>query len=304
MSISSLQLRHIRSFLAVAERKSFIEAAGQLGVSQPALSQTINHFERVLGVKLFKRTTRHVELTEHGNRLLRKSNDIDLEIRRYFKELEEIRDSVINIIQVGYLIGTGVQIIPDAIRKFSEKYPKVNVKLIEFDFNYPDAGLKAGLVDCAIVRPPLGLEGIQFDHLHDERCVVCLSENHSLAKFETLTIDQIKAFPLVAAPGSGVWRDYWLARDLRADGPLEIAIEAATLDSELQAVAIQKGISITAESTQKYYSRPGVTFRPLVDMDNCSVAIGYRPGGNRRAIDFVKIVKKVAENLRRGQALD
>lgn len=300
MSINSLQLRHIRSFLAVAERKSFVEAAAQLGVSQPALSQTINHFEQVLGIKLFTRTTRHVELTEQGQQLLKKSGDLDHEIRRYFNELRLLRDSTSATIRIGYLIGTGVQIMPEAVRRFEEKFPNVAVDLAEFDFNRPDVGLKDGTVDCAIVRPPIGLDNIQLDHLFYERCVVCLSERHPLTAYASLTFDQIKGVPVVAAPGVGVWRDYWLASDRRAGETLNVAFEAATLDSELQAVATQKGISITAESTEKYYARPGVTFRPLTDMSDCSVAIGYRNSGNPRTLDFVKIIKKVAESIQPG----
>lgn len=301
MSINSLQLRHIRSFLAVAERKSFVDAAQQLGVSQPALSQTINHFEQVLGLKLFARTTRHVELTDHGRQLLQKSGDLDQEIQRYFKELKRLRDSVTAVIRIGYLIGTGVQIMPEAIRRFEEKFPYVRVELAEFDFNRPDAGLRDGAVDCAILRPPVGVEDIQVDDLLYERRVVCLPERHPLAAHEALTIAQIKDCPVVGAPGSGVWRDYWLASDLLAGESLNVVIEAATLDSELQAVAMNKGISITAESTANYYARPGVTFRPLTDMSDCVVAIGYRSDGHPRMLDFVRTVKRVAEEALRGK---
>ncbi|WP_198672181.1 LysR family transcriptional regulator [Pseudogemmobacter bohemicus] len=297
MSINSLQLRHIRSFLAVAERRSFVDAAQQLGVSQPALSQTINHFEQVLGVKLFARTTRNVELTEHGQRLLKKSGDLDQEIKRYFAELKALRDSVGSKIRVGYLIGTGVQIIPEALRRFEEKFPDVTLELAEFDFNRPDGGLRDGEVDCAIVRPPIGVEGLHLDTLIEEPRIVCLPERHPLARHESLTIADIKDMPVVGAPGDGVWRDYWLASDLLDGQRLNVVVEAATLDSELQAVASHKGISITAESTAKYYARPGVTFRPLTDMSNCIVAIGYRKEGNPRVQDFVKIVKAVSADL-------
>ncbi len=297
MSINSLQLRHIRSFLAVAERKSFVEAAGQLGVSQPALSQTINHFEQVLGVKLFTRTTRHVDLTEHGLQLLKKSGELDHQIKLYFNELKLLRDSASATSRIGYLIGTGVQIMPEALRRFQEKFPNVEVDLFEFDFNRPDVGLKDASVDCAIVRPPVDLDDIQLDHLFYEKCVVCLPQRHPLTAFASLTFDQIKDVPFVAAPGVGVWRDYWLASDRRAGEAMTVAFEAATLDSELQAVAAQKGISITAESTEKYYTRPGVAFRPLTDMKDCSVAIGYRTAGNPRALDFVKTIKKVAADI-------
>ncbi|WP_420006582.1 LysR family transcriptional regulator [Arenibacterium sp. LLYu02] len=297
MSIKSLQLRHIRSFLAVAEYRSFVDAATHLGVSQPALSQTIGHFETVLGVKLFVRTTRHVDLTDQGRRLLAKSSALESELNSYFRELQAIRSGVGATLRIGYLIGTGVEIMPKVIRRFEERFPKVTVELAEFDFNRPDCGLKGGEVDCAIVRPPIGVEDVEIDELFEEGRVVCLPDHHPLAAHETLTLAQIKDLPVVAAPGGGVWRDYWLASDLLQGETLNVVVEAATLDSELQAVATSKGISITADSTAKFYARPGVTFRPLVDTSNCSVAIGYRKGGNGRLAEFVRIAKEVSAEL-------
>ncbi|MAY61684.1 MAG: LysR family transcriptional regulator [Rhizobiales bacterium] len=301
MSLNSLQLRHIRSFLAVAERKSFVDAAGDLGVSQPALSQTINHFEQVLGLKLFERTTRHVELTEHGVRLLRKSGDLDAELKSYFRELQLLRDSVGARIRIGYLIGTGVQFMPEAIRQFEEAYPAAEVELLEYDFNRPDAGLRNGEVDCAIVRPPLGIDDVEFEFLMTEKCIVCLPDGHPLCAHDVLTLSQIKDYSFVAAPGAGVWRDYWLAGEHMAGEVPKVVHEAATLDSELQAVATRKGISITAESTASYYARPGVTFRPLGDMKDCEIAVGFRAGGSPRVQEFVKIVRQVARAIADGK---
>lgn len=295
MSLNSLQLRHIRSFLAVAEKKSFIDASKDLGVSQPALSQTIQHFEEVLGVRLFERTTRHVELTETGAELLKKSGELDLVIKHYFHELETLRNGARAKIKVGYLIGTGVQFVPEAVLRFEEKWVGASVELVEFDFNRPDAGLKGEEVDCAIVRPPIDLQEVELETLMHEKCVVCMPERHVLSQFDTLTLSQIKDVPVVSAPGAGVWRDYWLASDLLDGEALNVVFEAATLDSELQAVATQKGISITAESTAKYYARPGVTFRSLSDMPDCKISIGFRKDGNPRVADFVRTIRDVAE---------
>lgn len=295
MSLNSLQLRHIRSFLAVAEKKSFIDASRELGVSQPALSQTIQHFEKVLAVRLFERTTRNVELTEIGAELFKKSGDLDLAIKQYFHELETLRNGARAKIKVGYLIGTGVQFIPASARRFEEKYPGASVELVEFDFNRPDAGLRGGEVDCAIVRPPIDIQDVELETLMHEKCVVCLPEHHSLCEFDTLTLNQIKNVPVVSALGAGVWRDYWLASDLLNGETLNVVFEVATLDSELLAVATQKGISITAESTAKYYARPGVTFRSLSDFPDCKISVGFRTDGHPRVADFVRIIRDVAE---------
>ena len=94
----------------------------------------------------------------------------------------------------------------------------------------------------------------------------------------------------------GIWRDYWLANDYRVDRPAKVAFEAATVESELQAVASGKGISITADSTARYYARPGVVFRTIVDMRECVIAIGHRGAPSKLVADFISVVRRVSEN--------
>ena len=95
-----------------------------------------------------------------------------------------------------------------------------------------------------------------------------------------------------------MWRDYWLANDYRVDRPAKVVFEAATVESELQAVASGRGISITADSTAQYYARPGVVFRQIVDMRECVIAIGYRGMPNRLVADFISVVNRVSESSR------
>ncbi len=127
-----------------------------------------------------------------------------------------------------------------------------------------------------------------------ERCVVCLSSEHRLAAQDTAKVEQILDEPFIAAPSNGKWRDYRTANDYRLGRPAHIVHEAATVDVELQAVATRKGISITAESTAKYYSRPSVIFRPIEDMADCAFAIGFRDGSNALVRDMVLVAKEVA----------
>jgi DNA-binding transcriptional LysR family regulator len=126
---------------------------------------------------------------------------------------------------------------------------------------------------------------------------VCLPIGHRLAKRRAVTLDDILDEPIVAATALGVWRDYWLANDYRRNRPANVSFEASTVESELQAVASGKRISITAESTAKYYSRPGVVFKPIVDMQDCVMAVGYRREQNKLVDDFISIVKRVSGSI-------
>ncbi len=109
--------------------RPFVDAARQPGVSQPARPQTINHFEKVPGARPLTRTTRHVALTEHGQRILKKSAVPDREVKACVQELKLLRDPVSAAIRIGCLIGTGVQVIPEALRRFEKKCPNMRAEL-------------------------------------------------------------------------------------------------------------------------------------------------------------------------------
>ena len=290
----NIQLRHIRSFIAVAAERSYARAAERLAVSQPALSQTIMQLEQTLGFAVFDRTTRSVNLTKNGELLLEKSAKLNRALDGFFADIKILQQSVTNKVRLGCLIGTAVELMPDIVREFEQRRPNATLELVEFDFNHPDAGLATHAVDCAIFRPPTDTKDIQIVELARERCVVCLPDGHMLARQDTVSVTQFIDETFVAAPGSGSWRDYWLANQYRNGQPPKVSFEAPTVDSELQAVATRKGISITSESTAKFYARPGVVFRPISDMDPCVIAIGFRDFANPLVRELVDIVSSVA----------
>lgn len=291
----NIQVRHIHSFIAVANEKSFARAAEKLNVSQPALSQTIIQLEQTLGFPVFERTTRSVSLTPSGEKLLARARAISQSLEALYGEARSLQLALKNELRVGYMIGTAVQFIPAIVREFERIRPGVSLHLQEFDFSDPSAGLRDGKVDCGIIRPPIDLDDIDLVEIAREKCVACLPTGHRLSRQETVVLDDILDEPIIAAPVPGVWRDYWLANDYRVDRPAKVVFEAATVESELQAVASGRGISITADSTAQYYARPGVVFRPIRDMRECVIAIGYRGTPNKLVADFISVVNRVSQ---------
>lgn len=291
----NIKLRHVRCFVAVAVEKSFAKAADRLAVSQPALSQTIAQLESTLGFAVFERTTRSVKLTPNGALLLETATKLNVAMDDFYGDIKTLQMAITNDIRMGYLIGTAVQFMPDIVREFERRRPNASLQLVEFDFNHPDAGLASKQVDCAIIRPPVEPMDIQIVELAREKCVVCLPVGHRLAGLETVELAQILDEPFIVAPRPGVWRDYWTAHGHRAGKPTKVAFEAATLDAELQAVASRKGISITAESTAKYYARPGVVFVPIKEMEDCAISIGFRDASNPLIQELIAISKEVAD---------
>jgi DNA-binding transcriptional LysR family regulator len=177
------------------------------------------------------------------------------------------------MLRVGYVIGAAVDVVPRLLRAHAEQCPDVSVRTMEFDFSEPAAGLDDGRSDVAIVRPPIDLAGAQLFTLATEPRVACLPESHRLAGRVEVSVYELLDEPIIAAPGEGTWRDYWLCCEYREGRPPPVVDEAATFEGEFQAVASGRGISITAHAAARFYARPGLRFPRIADIPPCEVAV-------------------------------
>jgi DNA-binding transcriptional LysR family regulator len=287
-------LRHLRAFVAVAEELNFLRAAERLHVSQPALSQTIRHLESILKLQLFERDTRRVQLTTAGTALLEDALDILARYQAFVQRSTSLTRGLRDILRVGYLIGAAVDMVPGIIRAFREQFPHVDLVLKEYDFSMPEAGI-FGEVDVSILRPPIEEGDLQFVNLLEEPCVACLPLGHPLASAPTVSVHALLDEPIVAAPGHGIWRDYWLACGYRNGQAPNVVHEAPTFEAELQAVAAGRGISITAKAASLFYARPGLAFPTIADMPACKVSVALPLRASLLALQFARIATTVAE---------
>jgi DNA-binding transcriptional LysR family regulator len=292
---AGIDFRQLRAFVVVAAELNFVRASERLHISQPALSQTIRQFESSIGVQLFDRNTRKVALTEAGEALLKDAQDMLKGLDQFVDKAQDHARGCRGSLKVGFLIGAGVDLMPQILRTFGERFPDVSVMVKEFDFSAPEAGISAGM-DVSILRPPIGVEGIEFRTLMEEACVACLPASHRLAHADAVSIYDLLDDPIVAAPGGGVWRNYWTGDFYRGGRAAPVVHEAATVESELQAVASGRGISITAQSTARFYARPGVSFPVIIDLPPCCVSVALPRNPTVAACNFAQLAVDVATN--------
>ena len=296
--LTNVGLRHLRSFVVLADELHFARAAAILHISQPALSQTLRQLEDATGIELLRRTTRVVELTDAG-RMFR--DDAVGVLAQFDAAMERVNDVAAGRrgkLRLGYTIGAAVDILPDALRDFAAAYPDVAVELREFDFSQPAAGLDDGRTDVAVVRPPIGVEDVIFFTLVTEPRVACVYEGHQLAGREQVSIFELLGEPIVAAPGSGIWRDYWLGCDYRNGEPPHVVAEAATFEAELQTVASHRGISITTGTAARFFARPGLRFPVISDVPPCEVAVALPAHPIAAARNFAEIAMRASNDLK------
>jgi DNA-binding transcriptional LysR family regulator len=144
------QFAELSAFVAVAEHRNFTKAAAQLGISRPALSQTIRSLEERLGVRLFNRTTRSVALTEVGDRLLADAQPVLDGIDKAIEHVNAFRDKPSGALRLNMTRVTAAFIVGPLLPQFLAKFPDIKLEVAADDTHSDivssrfDAGIRIG----------------------------------------------------------------------------------------------------------------------------------------------------------------
>ncbi|WP_426955657.1 LysR family transcriptional regulator [Muricoccus radiodurans] len=180
-------LRQFEAFTRVARLGSFARAAEALGLSQPALSQTIAQMERLLDVRLFERTTRSVSLTPEGAFLLPRAEAIVTSIGDVVTALKEQHRRRQSRLSVGSLPSLATGLLPDILRRYRERHPAAEVAVTDGTSEILYAGVEAGQIDLAISSRLPDHAGVAFQPLLRERFLLVLRRDHPLARRAEVT---------------------------------------------------------------------------------------------------------------------
>ncbi len=255
-----MELRHLRYFVAVAEELHFRRAAERLHVSQPPLSQQIRALERELGVELFSRNRRRVELTAPGRALLGRAREILAAVDDAVETTRRVARGEAGELAVGFVGSAMYGALPDVLREFRAMRPGVGLRLRELPTGAALDALAEGRIDVGVVRPAQVDAGIALDVVAREAVVVALPEAHRLAGRRRLALRDLAGedFVLLArreAPGLRA------AIDALGAEPHEVQ-EVAEVRTVLGLVAAGVGVSLVPEAVAGA-ERAGVRFLPL-----------------------------------------
>src|SRR3954469_15451673 len=175
-----IELRHLRYFVAVAEELHFGRAARRLGITQPPLSLQIQRLEAELGVGLFERTKRRVQLTPAGRTLLEESRNV---IAEFSGALDATRRAALGetgSLTVAFAASVMFLSLPKIIRRFREQFPGVRLELPELSTGLQIAALRTGDIDVGFLRESPTDDAILTETVMRERLVLALSKRHEL----------------------------------------------------------------------------------------------------------------------------
>jgi LysR family transcriptional activator of glutamate synthase operon len=201
-----VDLSQLRSFAAVAHHKHFSRAARELFLGQPAVSQHVRKLEAELGVALFARTTRSVELTEAGRLLLPRVERSLAELESGIAELDRLRGLLRGQLTIGAMQSLEPYDLPAVLAGFHRQYPDIDIRVVEDSAVDMLAGLLAERLDAAFVPiddelPP----GLAHHRLFSDELVLIVAPDSPLATRTRVRMTALRDEPFVfLREGSGL----------------------------------------------------------------------------------------------------
>ncbi len=273
-----LELRHLRYFVAVAEELNFSRAAERLHIAQPALSAQIRALERHVGCELFRRTTRRVELTANGEMLLGDARVILATADSAVAKLQAAARGERGQLRVGFVAHGAGELSTELLRRFADAYPSVETELVSAaSLEELQRHVRDAETDVAFVWLPLLYEELDALAVLTEDKVVAIHVDHPLAREVGVHAEDLACEPIVAPWDlfPQAFLDAWFG-PIRPDGRKDGDPHAVSVDESLTFVSRALAIYCLPESASRFYSRPDVVFRPLVDSSPVQVAIAWR----------------------------
>lgn len=276
-----MDIRSLRYFVAVAEELHFGRAAKRLHISQPPLSRQIQKLELTLGGKLLRRTKRRVEVTPTGKIFYSDAINILSAFEKAANNVRCAESGGIGSLNIGFFIGATYRVLPEVLRQFRNRAPKVELSLKEMTIAEVPKALASGMIDVGFLRPPVSDPLLSTSILLREPFVLAIPSRSRLAsrrsvKLADLSQESFVMFP----PGQSVLYDQIMAACLQAKFVPNVVQEARHPETLIGLVRSGAGIALVPSSVQ-LRGGGGVTFaRVTGPLPETQIAIAWRDNNN------------------------
>jgi DNA-binding transcriptional LysR family regulator len=263
-----MDTRQLAAFVAVVERKSFTQAAEQLGLTQPAVSLQIRSLEERFGRQLLDRSGRRVEPTEAGRRLYRRAQRLlALEEQLVDEVVTETDGELRGTIEIGASTGPGGGVVPLLLCEFQLRNPHVEVSLSVFDTQHVVELVAERQLELGVVGAARRHRSVVFEPFFRDEVVLACAPGHRFAD-KKLTLEQLRDEPLIVMQeGAGVRQV--IEDELRQAGArlrdFDVRLELGLQESVKSAVAAGYGVSFISRSAVEAELAAGTLAAAQVD---------------------------------------
>ncbi len=266
-----MELRHLRYFTTIAEELHFGRAAKRLHIAQPPLSQQIQNLEAELGVELFDRTTRPIQLTVAGRAFRARAQVILAEAENAADEARRIGLGQIGRLTVSFMSAATLAHLPLVLRSFHEDFPDADISLIQMTSGEQLDEIAAGRVDVGFVsiKPhalPVVINGVELvtESVWQETLLAALPPTHILAARKRISLGELSQEKFIGFPRTSHNSYFDQVIKLCVDSGFtpEIHQQVSQLPSALVLIAASYGVGLMPESLYPVWHNI-VAFVPL-----------------------------------------
>jgi DNA-binding transcriptional LysR family regulator len=258
MNMASVDLRLLRYFLAVAEEAHLTKAAERLGIRQPPLSQQIRALEQELGVTLFNRLPRGMELTESGRALLADARNIIALVDQAVDGVRQVSRGEAGRLTVGFTGSAAFHpFVPSVIRRFRDAAPNVRLVLEESSTGELTEAVAEGRVDAAFIRGAQGASrNVVVESVLEETMLAAFPADHPMVRGrprKRIALSELaeESFILYRRHNGPGLYDAVISACAAAGFSPRMAQEAPRMLSTLSLVAAGLGVSLVPASLRR-----------------------------------------------------
>lgn len=298
-----IDLRHLESFLAVAEDRHFARAAERLKITQPALSRQIHRLEEALGSELLDRSSRPLRLTLAGRAFLEEAQLSIQHARRSIERARRTGRGEVGHLSVGATFWADTAVFPYALRAFRDRAPSVIVDLATIPPIQQVEQLQKHQLDVGITGfTPWLTEGrpLEVEALLDEPMVALVPEDHPFAERSEVSLEELAREPFVSLTKitvPGLVYDQGAMFHERGLTPPSVQ-EVPDLMALFSLIGAGAGVGLHMASCSNLRRR-GVAFVPLEGDPPTATLLSLRRAGDEREVvrTFLSCLREVAQTL-------
>ena len=284
----------LECFLSVANNLNFARAAEELNITQPAVTHQINSLENELGTKLFRRTTRLVELTPEGFSFIPDSQNLLQIFHTAKQKLSSGNSGNIAYFAIGCHDITELQLLPDILKDFLKVYPNVHPTFRAIPFRSLENLLEDGTIDVM-----LGFQNERRAKVNDyykelikTKFTCILPSNHPLALNKEISIDDLKDQKVILQSPQNISPTLFNLQKPVADNHL--AQDIYICDNTESALAlVRSGIGVTMLFDTNWHRDPSLCYIPFQSATSLSYGIHYKKQQKTKMLTtFLEIASK------------
>ena len=291
-----MELRHLRYFVAVAQEMNIHRAAERLNISQPPLSVTIQQLEAELGVALFNREGRGIQITRAGSNFLSKARDILANVEDACHHVQEIESGIVGTLRVGFISSAVTGLLQNVVMAHRKAHPKVTLELEQSVGSRIEQQVRDKKIDIGFVRYPVSIASdLNVLKVSTESWYAALPQDHALSKKKQLSIEDLHEQAMIFYPRWNAPEGYddLIRRLDEANVKPNIILE--TSQQMTIAGLVGSGMAMALVPQCMFNIKvPNVIHRPVLGMEECTgFCIVTRKEDDKLVAQMLDIIKGV-----------